>query len=89
MDKSKYYEFLKKGYILTKHTCKKCGNILLKNPNTGLKFCPHCNYEETIDEYLDKIKYDLIKNLEKEKDIKNIYVILKSLYLIEKIKGKK
>jgi|GEM_PF-5542536 len=89
MDKTKYYEFLRKGYILTKDICPKCKNILLKNPNTGLKFCPSCNYEETLEEYLDKIKFELIKNLKKEKDIKNIYLVLKSIYIIEKIKSKK
>ena len=83
-----YAYYLRKGYILTKEHCPKCGKLLLKDPKTGLKFCIFCGYKEEKESILDKVEEYLLGKLAEEKDIEKLYKILKSLYLVSKLKQK-
>jgi len=80
-----YKEFLKKGYILTSKTCPKCKRILLRDPKTNLEFCPECGYKESEKEILEKLKWKVLKLLENEKDLDNMYKGVKTVYFLEKI----
>ncbi|BFI73235.1 hypothetical protein YN1_2220 [Nanoarchaeota archaeon] len=89
MDIEKYKEYLKKGYILTKDTCPVCNNILLKDSRTGLEICINCGYKKDNDDILMEKEGYLLSELQKERDIDKIYKILKSLYLIKKLRSRR
>jgi len=85
----RYEEFLKKGYILTDEICPNCSNILIRDPKTNILLCPSCGYREEKEHVLRDIESKILGLLKGSKNSKEIYYLLKSLYIITKIKNRK